>query len=124
MKHLEHAYALTAHGMQGATVEHAVVLASVSDLSANWSYTALSRARSATRLLVHERPVMEGRGEYSPADRTTPPDRRELLARLGRRMLERDDEELALERLGQHEMGERRREAWSRSLRSVELEHR
>ncbi len=44
-EHLEHAYALTGHGMQGGTVEAAIVVASPRDLTAGWSYTALSRAR-------------------------------------------------------------------------------
>ena len=44
-EHVEHAYALTGHGMQGATVETAIVVASPRDLTAGWSYTALSRAR-------------------------------------------------------------------------------
>ncbi len=44
-EHLEHAYSLTGHGMQGGTVETAVVVASPRDLTAGWSYTALSRAQ-------------------------------------------------------------------------------
>jgi len=47
-EHVEHAYALTGHGMQGGTVEHAVVVASAQDLTRGWSYTALSRARGET----------------------------------------------------------------------------
>ena len=50
-EHLEYAYALTGHGMQGGTVETANVIASPHDLTAGWSYTALSRARGQTRLL-------------------------------------------------------------------------
>ena len=53
-EHVEHAYALTGHGMQGATVEAAIVVASPRDLTAGWSYTALSRARATTRLLIHD----------------------------------------------------------------------
>jgi conjugative relaxase-like TrwC/TraI family protein len=44
-EHLEHAYSLTGHGMQGGTVETALVVAAPRDLTAGWSYTALSRAR-------------------------------------------------------------------------------
>jgi ATP-dependent exoDNAse (exonuclease V) alpha subunit len=44
-EHVELAYCLTGHGMQGGTVERAVVVASPDDLTAGWSYTALSRAR-------------------------------------------------------------------------------
>jgi ATP-dependent exoDNAse (exonuclease V) alpha subunit len=54
--HVEHAYALTGHGMQGGTVEQATVVASVGELTRGWSYTALSRARGATRLLVRDAP--------------------------------------------------------------------
>ena len=50
--HVEHAYCLTGHGMQGGTVERAFVVASPEDLTAGWSYSALSRARGATRLLI------------------------------------------------------------------------
>ena len=51
-EHLEHAYSLTGHGMQGGTVERALSWwASPRDLTAGWSYTALSRARGETRLL-------------------------------------------------------------------------
>ena len=44
-QHVEHAYTLTGHAIQGGTVEVAVVLAAPRDLTAGWSYTALSRAR-------------------------------------------------------------------------------
>jgi conjugative relaxase-like TrwC/TraI family protein len=96
-EHLEHSYALTGHGMQGATVERAVVVASPRDLTAGWSYTALSRARGTTRLLIHEDPHAEERSEFSPATRS--PSREDLLSRAQRRMLERDDEDLAIDQL-------------------------
>ena len=41
-QHVEYAYALTAHGMQGGTVERAFVLAAPHELTKGWSYTALS----------------------------------------------------------------------------------
>ncbi len=44
-EHVEHAYSLTGHGMQGGTIDGAIVVASPRDLTAGWSYTALSRAR-------------------------------------------------------------------------------
>jgi conjugative relaxase-like TrwC/TraI family protein len=97
-EHLEHAYALTGHGTQGATVETAIVLASPRDLTAGWSYTALSRARGTTRLLIHDRPTVPERSELGPDARHTG-DRHELLARVARRMLERDSEDLAIEQL-------------------------
>jgi hypothetical protein len=97
-EHVEHAYALTGHGMQGATVEEAIVLASPHDLSAGWSYTALSRARAQTHLLISDSPREQEHAELAPQDRTgTSPE--ELLARAQRRMLERDDEDLAIEQL-------------------------
>ena len=67
-EHVEHAYALTGHGMQGGTVEHATVVASPHDLSRGWSYTALSRARGETRLLVRDSDAaVGGREEYAPS---------------------------------------------------------
>jgi conjugative relaxase-like TrwC/TraI family protein len=97
-EHVEHAYALTGHGMQGATVEAAVVVASPRDLTAGWSYTALSRARGETRLLIHDEQFSRGRDEFAPEDQA-PATRDYLLARTGRRMGERDDEDLAIEQL-------------------------
>jgi hypothetical protein len=96
-EHLEHAYALTGHSMQGATVEQAIVLASPRDLTAGWSYTALSRARGETRLLIVDVHHDE-RSEFAPAGSAL--SREPLLARVARRMLERDDEDLAIDRLG------------------------
>jgi AAA domain len=97
-EHVEHAYALTGHGMQGATVETAIVLASPRDLTAGWSYTALSRARRTTHLLIEDERTAPERGELAPDARDTG-DRHELLARVARRMLERDAEDLAIEQL-------------------------
>jgi len=98
-EHLEHAYSLTGHGMQGGTVEAAIVVASPRDLTAGWSYTALSRARGQTRLLIHEHQLEVGRGEFAPTDHTPSGAREDLLARVRRHMLERDDEDLAIEQL-------------------------
>jgi conjugative relaxase-like TrwC/TraI family protein len=97
--HLEHAYALTGHGMQGGTVETATVVVSPHDLTAGWSYTALSRARGHTRLLIHEDHYSEERSDFAPTDKTPPANRGELLTRVARRMLERDDEDLAIQQL-------------------------
>lgn len=69
-EHLEHAYALTGHGTQGGTVETATVVASPHDLTAGWSYTALSRARGHTRLLIYEDRHTEERNEFAPTDQT------------------------------------------------------
>jgi conjugative relaxase-like TrwC/TraI family protein len=98
-EHLEHAYALTGHGMQGGTVETAVVVASPRDLTAGWSYTALSRARGEARLLIYDHQPAEERSEYAPAEQTPTAARSELLARAQRQMLERDDEDLAIEQV-------------------------
>jgi hypothetical protein len=95
-EHVEHAYALTGHSMQGGTVERAIVVASPRDLTASWSYTALSRARGETRVLIIDTHDDE-RSEVAPADCVL--SREPLLARLTRRMLERDDEDLAVEQL-------------------------
>jgi len=97
--HVEHAYALTGHGMQGATVEAAIVVASPRDLTAGWSYTALSRARASTRLLIHDDHASHERADHAPEPTHEPASRGELLARVGRRMLERDDQDLAIEQL-------------------------
>ena len=98
-EHVEHAYSLTGHGMQGGTIESAIVVASPRDLTAGWSYTALSRARETTRLLVYDDDLERERSEFAPTDQTPIATRGELLERMGRRMLERDDEDLAIEQL-------------------------
>jgi conjugative relaxase-like TrwC/TraI family protein len=98
-QHLEHAYALTGHGMQGGTVETATVVASPHDLTAGWSYTALSRARGHTRLLIYENGQAEERSEFAPTQQAPPTSRDELLSRVAQRMLERDDEDLAIDQL-------------------------
>jgi hypothetical protein len=98
-EHVEHAYALTGHGMQGATVEAAIVVASPRDLTAGWSYTALSRARDHTRLLIHDDKPVHDRADVAPQESRHGAGRDDLLARACRRMLERDDEDLAIEQL-------------------------
>lgn len=98
--HVEHAYCLTGHGMQGATVEQAIVVASPQDLTAGWSYSALSRARGETRLLIGDRDDRDAnRAEHAPEGGRPTQLRSELLARVARRMLVRDDEDLAVEGL-------------------------
>ncbi len=85
--------------MQGGTIESAIVVASPRDLTAGWSYTALSRARETTRLLVYDDDLERERSEFAPTDQTPTATRNELLERVGRRMLKRDDEDLAIEQL-------------------------
>jgi conjugative relaxase-like TrwC/TraI family protein len=52
--HLEHGYALTGHGSQGATVERAFVLLNDHGALREWGYVACSRARTETRLFLAE----------------------------------------------------------------------
>ena len=61
-------YCLTGHGMQGATVQQAVVVASPRELTAGWSYTELSRARGQTRLLIYDHKLAEEHSEFAPAE--------------------------------------------------------
>jgi hypothetical protein len=83
--------------MQGGTVERAIVVASPRDLTAGWSYTALSRARGETRILIVDAGDHE-RCEFAPAGSAL--SQESLLARVAHRMVERDDEDLAVEQLG------------------------
>ena len=102
-EHVEHAYCLTGHGMQGGTVEHATVLARPRELFQGWSYTALSRARGATRLHIDGRDVAAAtvaeRAELAPHEHQPRPDREQVLARVAARMRVRDDEDLAVTQL-------------------------
>jgi conjugative relaxase-like TrwC/TraI family protein len=99
-EHVEHAYALTGHGTQGGTVEQAIVIASPHELTRGWAYTALSRARGETRLLVHDSEhEVGGRDEYAPGQRAVSAEQREVLASVARQMLVRDDEDLAIDQL-------------------------
>jgi conjugative relaxase-like TrwC/TraI family protein len=97
--HVEHAYALTGHGMQGGTVERAFVIAAPHELTCGWSYTALSRARGETRLFVITDNQERDRDELAPGERQPKPTKKELYAQLGRYMQTRDDEDLAIEQL-------------------------
>jgi ATP-dependent exoDNAse (exonuclease V) alpha subunit len=68
--HLEPAYALTGHGAQGATLEWAVVVGRPSEFGREWAYTALSRARGATRVHVIAEATtrQRERARYAPAE--------------------------------------------------------
>jgi conjugative relaxase-like TrwC/TraI family protein len=121
-QHVEHAFALTGHSMQGGTVEQAIVVAAPRDLTAGWSYTALSRARGVTSLLIVDAEHDE-RSEFAPNGLTITRD--PCLTRVARRMIERDDEDLAVERLRTREDPERpaeRAEARLASRRRERLE--
>ena len=54
-EHLDHAYALTGHAAQGATVDRAFVLLGDGGALREWGYVACSRAREETRLYVATR---------------------------------------------------------------------
>jgi conjugative relaxase-like TrwC/TraI family protein len=99
-EHVEHAYCLTGHGMQGGTVEHATVVAATRALTRGWSYTALSRARAATRLHIDGQDVPAAvqaeRAELAPHDARPRQQRDDVLARAAQRMTIRDDEDLAV----------------------------
>jgi conjugative relaxase-like TrwC/TraI family protein len=72
--HVDHAYALTVHAAQGATVDRAFVLAADHGALREWGYVACSRARIETRLYVadddqsvaHDAPQRRG---DAPAER-------------------------------------------------------
>jgi conjugative relaxase-like TrwC/TraI family protein len=99
--HLQHAYALTAHTIQGATVEWAGVVGRPNDFTRNWSYTALSRARQATELFLIDTPTEHQltRAEIAPDQPAELGDQRTPLERLEAAMRQRDDEDLALDRI-------------------------
>jgi conjugative relaxase-like TrwC/TraI family protein len=94
--HLEHAYALTGHGAQGATVDWAAVVGHPSELTRDWAYTALSRARHNTRIhLISESPrADQERARYVPLP--APPGPEQSLKSLAASMRRRGAEPLAL----------------------------
>jgi conjugative relaxase-like TrwC/TraI family protein len=100
-EHVQHAYALTAHTVQGGTVEWAGVVGHPSDFTRNWSYTALSRAREATELFLIDTPTEHQltRAEVAPDNAPELGDPRTPLERLDAAMRQRDDEDLALDRI-------------------------
>src|SRR5450755_1892781 len=97
-QHLQHAYVLTGHGMQSGTVDWAAVIGQPQEFSRNWSYTALSRAREPTGIYLVDEPNrgQQEREQIAPANELP---ERDPVSVMGRRMRERDDEDLALEQL-------------------------
>jgi conjugative relaxase-like TrwC/TraI family protein len=100
-EHLQHAYALTAHTIQGATVEWAGVVGRPEDFTRNWSYTALSRAREPTELFLVDTATEHelDRAEIAPGQTRCLRDERTPIERLEAAMRQRDDEDLALDRV-------------------------
>ena len=100
-EHLQHGYALTAHTIQGATVEWAGVVGRPEDFTRNWSYTALSRAREPTELFILDTPTERelDRIEIAPGQTRWLGDERTPIERLETAMRCRDDEDLALDRV-------------------------
>jgi conjugative relaxase-like TrwC/TraI family protein len=100
-EHLQHAYVLTAHTIQGATVEWAGVVGRPEDFTRNWSYTALSRAREPTELFIVDNSTERelDRAEIAPGRARGPRDERTPIERLETAMRQRDDEDLALDRI-------------------------
>jgi hypothetical protein len=100
-EHVEHAYALTAHTIQGGTVEWAGVVGHPDDFTRNWSYTALSRARKATEIFLIDTPTEHqlDRAEIAPDHPKELGDERTPRERLEAAMRRRDDEDLALDRI-------------------------
>jgi conjugative relaxase-like TrwC/TraI family protein len=94
---VEPAFCLTGHGMQGGTVDWAAVVGQPGEFSRNWSYTACSRAREPTQLFVIDdsTTAQQDRAQIAPSPKRD----RESMARLVSRMRDRDDEDLALDRL-------------------------
>jgi Mrp family chromosome partitioning ATPase len=100
-EHLQHGYVLTAHTIQGATVEWAGVVGRPEDFTRNWSYTALSRAREPTELFVVDTQTDRelDRAEIAPVQGRGLRDERTPIERLETTMRCRDDEDLAVDRI-------------------------
>ena len=96
-EHTQHAYAITGHSAQGATVRWATVIGRPGDFTKNWAYTALSRAQLPTHMLVIDEPTPSQleRAETGPLETTNT----DLLTRLEYRMKQRDDEDLAISQI-------------------------
>ena len=96
--HLEHAYALTGHGSQGATVERAAVVGAPEDFTNEWAYTASSRARDPVHVhLIAEHDDRSGRNEIAPSspERTA----EEAIEAMRAAMSRREREELAIDQV-------------------------
>ena len=98
-QHLQHAYALTAHGAQAGTFTWVGVIGRPQEFTNEWAYTALSRAREHTSIhLISEPEEREReRNEYAPAPPT--PDTPQALNQLRRAMQRPETEPLAIEQM-------------------------
>jgi hypothetical protein len=74
-EHLEHAYALTGHAAQGATVERAFVLLPNQGALREWGYVACSRARAETHVYLDERDALERETPLREPNPQAPPER-------------------------------------------------
>ncbi len=72
---LDHAYALTGHAAQGATVERAFVLLPDQGALREWGYVACSRARAETHLYLAGRDPFERETPLRDPNPTAPPER-------------------------------------------------
>lgn len=97
-RHLEHAYAITGHASQGATVEAAVVIGRPEEFTREWAYTALSRARGSTsiELITATDSTDAARADYAPEPAPREPE--EALQVLVSTMKRSEAEPLALHR--------------------------
>ncbi|HXF97512.1 MAG TPA: MobF family relaxase [Gaiellaceae bacterium] len=142
---LDHAYALTGHAAQGATVERAFVLLPDEGALREWGYVACSRARAETHLYLAQRDTLERETPLREPSPTGPPERAaralkrsstEPLAldrtRLRRdatlRVLAKQQEHLdqlrgrTTERLATAQLEHKRLHWWNRGSRRFELE--
>jgi hypothetical protein len=72
---LDHAYALTGHAAQGATVERAFTLLPDQGALCEWGYVACSRARAETHLYLAERDPIERETPLRDPNCIAPPER-------------------------------------------------
>jgi conjugative relaxase-like TrwC/TraI family protein len=72
---LDHAYALTGHAAQGATVERAFVLLPDQGALREWGYVACSRASAETHVYLAERDPIERETPLRDSNRPSPPER-------------------------------------------------
>jgi hypothetical protein len=97
--HLEHAYVLTSHAAQGATVSWAGVIGRPTEFTREWADTSLSRASGHTAIhLISERTDRDReRDEYAPPEPDSTAE--ETLQALHRAMSHSEAEPLAAEQL-------------------------